>query len=613
MQCPSCGARVERMNPGIVVAVCAFCSTTLYRDGPVLHAGERSILGEPRSTLRVGSVGFVGDRRVELLGRIRFSTADGDAAWDEWYVEDQSSGEALWLVEDARTYTLERAVGPVGLPPGFEPVIGRVIEHDGQGFEIAEVGDAVCVGGEGRLGRDVRPGEAYRFVDGKRLGSTGVLNLEFSPGALAGGAPLGFYGETIHPSGVRFEAVETFDTTPAQAADAIQCTACGAGFTLRAQGDPVRTATCDSCGSQLELTPAGQRILSKNEGNAMFQFAVGDSMQRGGHRWEVVGRLVYSERDEDGWYFTREFLMWSVRGGYLWLTEYDGHYVIFKPTSAGPRLHTLELASRFENFDVHGTPFRYFERGVQTLHYVDGALPWVARRGDQQTYVDLIAPPKILSVELTGAREQERFIGEYVTTAELTEAFGADPPVPPPVGVHGAQPSPVTAAHKWTAWACVVFAIVNWGIAWTAGPTHIAYDAHVPEEMLPARISGGDSFALAAGDAVGLQVATRSRGRLTVEASLQPAPPGTDAGTLRPLLTTPTGRVEKRYLRAGRAGPHVLSAEVDVDPRADVRLIVTTGDRSGRAPFWVGLLLLIYPVGCALRAQRHEARRWSQD
>jgi len=598
------------MNPGVVVAVCEFCSTTLYRDGPVLHMGEKSIVAEPRSALRVGSVGHVGDRRVELLGRIQFATASGDSAWDEWYGEDQSTGEALWLVEDARNYTLETAVGPVGLPAGFEPSIGRVVEHDGQGFEITEVGDAVCVGGEGRVGRDLRPGEAYRFVDARRLGSTGVLNLEFSP---HGGSPSGFYGETIHPSGVRFEAVETFDTTPAQTANAIQCVACGAGFTLRAQGDPIRTATCTSCGSQLELTAAGAKVLSANQGEAMFPFAVGATMTWKKDRFEVVGRLVYSESDEDGIYFSREYLMWSVKAGYLWLAEYNDHYVLYRPTSAGPPLRALRMSARFENFDVHGATFRQFEHGFQTLHYVDGALPWLARRGDKHEYVDLICPPRIMSVELTGAREQERFVGEYVTPKELTEAFERKRPLPDPIGVHGAQPSPVTAAHRWTAWACVLFALINWGIACTAGPTHVLYEAHIPGEALPVNVTGSDSFALAAGEAVGLQVAVRDRGRLTVEASLQPAPATADPQAKRPILTTPTGRVETRYLRAGESGPHVLSAEVDMDPRGDVRLIVTSGDRSGRAPFWVGLLLLIYPVWCAARAQLHEAKRWSRE
>lgn len=444
MQCPSCGARLERMNPGIVVAVCAFCSTTLYREGPVLHAGEKSILAEPQSNLRVGSSGFVGDRQIELLGRIQFASSDGDAAWDEWYAVDLANGEKFWLVEDARSYTLERALGPVDLPADFDPSIGRVVEHEGQGFEITEVGDAVCVGGQGHLGRDLRPGAAYRFVDSKLLGATGVLNLEFSPGALTGGAPLGFYGETVHPSAIRFEPVESFDSTPAQTGNAIQCVACGAGFSLRAQGDPVRTATCESCGSQLALSPAGIKVLSRNEGAAMFPFAVGDSMEWTGDRWEVMGRLVYSERDEYGVYLSREYLLWSPKGGYLWLLEYDGHYIVFRPTSAGPPLRSVRLSVRFDTFEVLDSSFKHFERGFQTLHYVDGALPWLARRGDKHEYVDLIAPPRILSLELTGEREQARFIGDYVAPKAIYRAFSTESPAAPP---HRCARSPAIARH----------------------------------------------------------------------------------------------------------------------------------------------------------------------
>lgn len=613
MQCPSCGARLERMNPGIVVAVCAFCSTTLYREGPVLHAGEKSILAEPQSNLRVGSSGFVGDRQIELLGRIQFASSDGDAAWDEWYAVDLANGEKFWLVEDARSYTLERALGPVDLPADFDPSIGRVVEHEGQGFEITEVGDAVCVGGQGHLGRDLRPGAAYRFVDSKLLGATGVLNLEFSPGALTGGAPLGFYGETVHPSAIRFEPVESFDSTPAQTGNAIQCVACGAGFSLRAQGDPVRTATCESCGSQLALSPAGIKVLSRNEGAAMFPFAVGDSMEWTGDRWEVMGRLVYSERDEYGVYLSREYLLWSPKGGYLWLLEYDGHYIVFRPTSAGPPLRSVRLSVRFDTFEVLDSSFKHFERGFQTLHYVDGALPWLARRGDKHEYVDLIAPPRILSLELTGEREQARFIGDYVAPKAIYRAFSTESPAAPPIGVHAAQPSPVTAAHRWTAWACVLFAVVNWGIACSAGPSKVVYNAQIPEGMLPAQIHGSEAFDVKKGEVVGVQVVTQRSGLVTVEASLEPAP--ADAERIRPVPVRhpPTGHIESRFLRASNPGWQVLEAEVQADPPQDVRVIVTSGNRSGRAPFWVGLLLLIYPVWTALRGQRHESRRWTQE
>jgi hypothetical protein len=602
------------MNPGIVVAVCEYCNTTLYRDGPVLHAGERSILAEPRSSLRVGAIGDVGGRRMELLGRIQFSTVEGDAAWDEWYAEDPATGEAIWLIEDARGYTLERPLGPVELPPDFQPTIGRMIEHQGQGFEITEVGDAVCVGGEGRLGRDLRPGATYRFVDSRQLGSSGVLNLEFSPGALAGGAPLGFYGEVVPASAVHFAAPEAGGFVEAQTTSAIQCVGCGAGFQLKAQGDPVRTTTCDNCGSQLELSAGGQRVLSRNSGRAIFPFAVGDAMTWKDDRWEVVGRLVYVETDEYGvQYFSREYLLWSVNGGYLWLAEYEGHYVVFTPTKAGPPLREIRASSRFDTLDFDG-PFRFFERGAQVVHFVDGALPWLTRVGDRHEYVDLIAPPRILSVELSGTREQERFVGEYAPATDIHAAFGKDGPRDVPQGVHAAQPSPIGPAHAFASWTSVAFVALNLILAFTAGPKTLLHQVDIPAHAQPVQLRGDTVFEIpTAGSIVGLHISTTSsRGRIDVDAELGTALTGSEfPSTPRPAVDLPRGRVIKRYLRAEEAGTHVLSLRVESEPPRDVHIALTIGDRSGRPPFWLAMLLLIYPGWCLFRHQRHESRRWS--
>ena len=72
-QCPTCGARQELRNPGVVVLVCAYCQTTLYREDAALRAGERSIVAEPRSEIRVGADGKLLGERVHVVGRLQFT------------------------------------------------------------------------------------------------------------------------------------------------------------------------------------------------------------------------------------------------------------------------------------------------------------------------------------------------------------------------------------------------------------------------------------------------------------------------------------------------------------------------------------------------------------
>ena len=73
LSCPSCGAQHSLRNPGVVVVVCEYCKTTLYREEAALRAGVRSVVAEPRSNLRVGQTGRVMGTRVHLAGRVQFT------------------------------------------------------------------------------------------------------------------------------------------------------------------------------------------------------------------------------------------------------------------------------------------------------------------------------------------------------------------------------------------------------------------------------------------------------------------------------------------------------------------------------------------------------------
>jgi hypothetical protein len=450
LECPNCGAVHERSNPGIAVIVCDRCDSTIYLEGDVLRLGVKSIVGEPRSNIRIGASGRVGDTGVEVVGRVRIVHERG--AWDEWYVQT-AGGPQRWLIEDEKRYALETALDhlPAGAHAGME--LGDPVIVDGARFEVREVGDALCEGGQGQLPRRITPGEPLRYVDLIEIGGSRVLTFEFDPD----GSGEGFIGETIPVEQVRFAGSRppAGATGEVQAARSIECANCGAPVQLPRQGDPAKTTSCANCDAILEVDGAASVVLDFNPGREAFVLDVGDRGTLLDVEWEVVGRMKYV--DDEG-YWTHEYLLWAKDHGYLWL-EYDcGHFSWSRPTGKGLPLAALRRAGRGTQVRFGDTTYFLQARGLSTLDYVDGALPWEARRTDQQKTWDLSNPPKLLSVE-ESTNELEVFEGEWLPAGTVEAAFGKKQGRSPWT-VHYAQPNP-WAAMRIAAFAAILMAGIN--------------------------------------------------------------------------------------------------------------------------------------------------------
>src|SRR5690606_1867940 len=96
--CPSCGAPLPTRNPGVVVAVCAYCHTAVSWDADAVRAsGLRSRLPQGFTRLYTGASGMLDGRHFVVLGRIRYGWSRG--FWDEWCCR-LDDGEDLWITED---------------------------------------------------------------------------------------------------------------------------------------------------------------------------------------------------------------------------------------------------------------------------------------------------------------------------------------------------------------------------------------------------------------------------------------------------------------------------------------------------------------------------------
>ncbi len=163
--CPSCGAATPPLLKHSKLAVCAYCNSTLFiEDAQVASAGEKSVLTEIPSILRLGQQFQVGNWIFEPVGRIRYEYGASEGYWDEWWVQ-LSTGSTKWISNDEGEYVIENEVDFDGEVPAYEQLeIGASIQLLGKDLRVTEINHATCIGIEGQLPEIVNPGDTHRYA-----------------------------------------------------------------------------------------------------------------------------------------------------------------------------------------------------------------------------------------------------------------------------------------------------------------------------------------------------------------------------------------------------------------------------------------------------------------
>lgn len=440
--------------------VCQYCHVVVYWDDEtVLKMGTTSILPEKDTRLFMGARGTVGERGFHVIGHLRYAHASG--VWDEWYVEDRD-GQPFWLSEDERELTLERVLDSTSdavtdaIPTNGDQVsLGQTMRIEGVDYSVREINRAECVGGEGQLPFVILPGETYPFVDIASIDGTRFGTLEFDHDE----RPTVFLGESLSHEALTIEDEHPPSTEGSREGKQIRCANCHAPHELSAERD-VKMLVCAYCGAQLDLTQAHTKVLgvSSKDAASVFVLSIGQKGTFDGVIYEICGRMLYS--DEEG-YETREYLLYHPDRGYVWLYEEQGHYVLARPTNEAPHRRDVFYGTPKEKMRVGSSTFQFYESGKVSLKYVDGALPWICQQGDSFRYTDLIAPPRIFSVEQEGS-EVECFVGRYVPYEEVQRAFNEKGPRKHfAVGVHPAQPFVQHPSWIGVMYVGLIFAVLN--------------------------------------------------------------------------------------------------------------------------------------------------------
>ena len=222
----------------------------------------------------------------------------------------------------------------------------------------------------------------------------------------------------------------------------LSCTACGAGIALHAQGWAV-SVVCASCGSVLDATDPQLRVLQRHREAVQDtpQLPLGTRGTWHGAPWEVIGFQVVTITVDDFDYSWREYVVFNPYRGFLYLSEYQGHWNVIEKLRRQPEVDSN--ADR-PTAVLDGRVFKHFQTATARTTSALGEFPWELRVGDSVSARDFVAPPYILSAEASDG-EITWSLGTYTPAEVIAKAFGVSGTMRSPAGVFANQPNPHSA------------------------------------------------------------------------------------------------------------------------------------------------------------------------
>jgi len=621
--CPSCGAPVKFRGASSVVAVCAYCQSTLLRDGARLDdIGKQSGLLEDASLLQLGAEGRHRGVHFGVIGRIQYRYGAG--VWNEWYLlfDDRRDG---WLTDANGRYVITYLRPPTQAPAWEELKIGDKLELEGRSFEITNLEQAEVVAGEGELPFKFGSGWTANVADLRGDdGRFATLDYSESPVRLYVGEQLPF--DTFAFAGLRDPDSGGKTTAKARA---FRCLGCGAPLERKLASS--EAVGCGSCGAIMDVASEEIRNLSaatKHEAAYALRFALGSRATLEGAAYEVVGYMRRGMTADGSRYEWGEYLLHSFEKGYLWISEYQGHFNLIRD-AANPPKPVASLGP--QQMSYLGRTFKHFQTCLASVTYVVGEFNWRVKLGDETHVHDYVSPPLMLSLERT-ENEQTWSLGEYTEGEVLWRAFKLKGRPPSKIGIAANQPSPYQGRPglywRWYAAVVVLALLVQIGFSMSVDDRPLAALKGVamrgkPQEQTSAPFEIGGTKPRPIGMRISSSV---DNSWMIVNAALTNAQTGESYSVGREIAyyagwsdgeSWSEGSREARVRFPQVApGTYTLSVEFEAAPDA-ARPVAAEVTLYRSPPRWLNLglllgILLIPPVWVSIRAAGYETKRWAE-
>lgn len=467
-RCTSCGAPVEFRSIASVLAVCDYCQSTLVRDGKELaNLGRMAELIADRSPLQRGAEGKWHGLHFALIGRIQYRYDAG--LWNEWHLLFDN-GRSGWLSEAGGEYVLSMPRRVTEELPRFESVhVGDDLALDGTSYRVTNLLTAECIAGEGELPFKVGGGYTAPVVD-LRSEAGGFATLDYSDNPER---PLVFIGESVEFNSLGWSKLREALPLPTinVKARAFNCPSCAAPLEVKHEG--ILSVGCGSCGAVLDTANETVSLIARSTDKiSQVPFpALGSKGELCGEQVEVIGYLARRGDSDGESFWWKEWVLLGADGKTFWLTNYDGHW------NFG---HVLQRALRDQNQKVKfdGTDFKHFVSYGSVVECVVGEFPWRVRISETAGVEDYIAPPRMLSHEITDNEETWTLL-EYVEPTQIAQAFAPEREMAQPSGIYANQVNPHAATHSQVCrrfWKFLLTALAVQALLMAWGSTRVLLD-----------------------------------------------------------------------------------------------------------------------------------------
>jgi hypothetical protein len=421
--CPSCGAPVEFKSGQSIVVICQYCRSAVARtDRELKDLGKVAELIETGSPLDVGLRGKWKDVPFELTGRAQLGHEMG-GQWDEWYATF-SNGWLGWLAEaQGRFYITFQYPIPEGVNvPSFDQLeLGQQVPGLPwpTPLMVAETGRATALGAKGEIPYLLTPGETYYYADLSGAdGAFGTLDYNQTP-------PLVFLGQqvTLPDLGITTRRTPEREERRVGAAQ-VSCPNCAGPLELRAP-DKTERVTCPNCNSLLDVNQGRLQFL-KALAKPWFQpvIPLGTTGEVPEGKMTLIGAMARSVTIEGTTYFWFEYLLYNPQIGFRWLVNSDDHWNYVRAVPPG------EVNESDKSVSYQGKNYRIFQDAQCNVECVLGEFYWKVEAGEKVRGVDYVAPPYMLSKEVSTVYVTDDAGKQRRSTGEINWSLGTYVPVP---------------------------------------------------------------------------------------------------------------------------------------------------------------------------------------
>lgn len=247
------------------------------------------------------------------------------------------------------------------------------------------------------------------------------------------------------------------------------CPACGGIVEIHAVGHTI-SAVCAHCSTMIDTANDNFKIIRKeHEASRDTDIPIGAKGVLDSIKWEVIGYV--EKKDKSSMSYWDEYLLFNPYFGFRFLIQSDGHWNLATITK-----RYLALAGSASEIELDGDKFSVYCRGESSVEYVKGEFYWRVRKGDEDKYVDYIAPPMMLSVEKS-KQEVTQSLAVYIEPEMIAKAFGVE--LHDKTGIAANQPAPF-AGKLGSIWKIASLSILAALITqWSMGSGTLVNNTHI--------------------------------------------------------------------------------------------------------------------------------------